>query len=83
MKQENMNLREFGKILFPLACLLLIGFSFGYNAFNTDFSLAISSALFVLLLVEALLFIFKSYTPFWARIRWLILGALALLILIG
>jgi hypothetical protein len=78
-----MDIRTYNKILFPLACGLLVLFSFGFDAFNTDFSSAVMFAIFGLLVVEALLFAFNSHSLWWNRIKWLILTLIVLLTLIG
>jgi hypothetical protein len=78
-----MDIREYRKVLFPLACGLLVIFSFSFDAFKSDFTLPVFYALFALLIVEMLLFIFKSKSQIWNRVKWLLLAIMALVILIG
>jgi hypothetical protein len=71
-----MDIRAYNKVLFPLPYELLGVFSFGFDSFKSDFSFATFFALFVLLLIEILLFIIKSYSLWWNRIKWPMLGGL-------
>ncbi|WP_304237759.1 hypothetical protein [Jiulongibacter sediminis] len=83
MANNTFDIRTFSKLLFPIACLLLIYFGNRFDAFNTGFALATFYALFGLLIVELLLVIFKKRGGIWDKLKWLILGAIALLTLIG
>ena len=78
-----MDIKAYRKVLFPLACLLLIIFSFSLNSFDDNFAMAILAASFALLVVEALILIFKSHASWWGTVKWFILALLLLLTLIG
>lgn len=78
-----MDIRAFRKILFPLSCLLLVVFSFSLDAFKTDFSIATLFALFILLVIELLLVVFKKHNELWNRVKWLVLAGIILLTLIS
>jgi hypothetical protein len=78
-----MDIRKHNKVLFPVACGLLVVFSFGFDSFKSDFSLPTFFALFGLLLIEVLLFVIKSDSLWWNRIKWLLLAGITLIILIG
>ncbi|MCR9064179.1 MAG: hypothetical protein NXI00_09445 [Cytophagales bacterium] len=80
---KNMDIRSYRIVLFPLACLLLVIFGFATDAFETDFALSTSWALFTLMIVELGLIVFKKKSQFWNRLKWFILGAILLLTLIG
>lgn len=77
------DIRKYYKILFPTACLLLIAFSFSLDAFQSDFSAAILWAVLALLIIEVAVLLFKEHQLLWNRLKWYILGALALLTLIS
>ncbi len=83
MSSSRSDLRIYSKILFPLACMLLMYFSYRTNAFENNFSNATLWALLFLLLTETALIIFKKKAILWNRLKWIILGLLALLFLIS
>jgi hypothetical protein len=63
--------------------MLLMYFSYRTNAFENNFSNASLWALLFLLLTETALIIFKKKAILWNRLKWIILGLLALLFLIS
>lgn len=83
MANNTFDIRTYNKLLFPLACILLIYFGNRFDAFNTGFALATLYALFALIAVEFLLVVFKKKGGVWDKLKWLILAAIALLTLIG
>lgn len=78
-----MDIKAYRKVLFPVACLFLIIFSFNLNSFDNNFAIATLAASFALLIVEALILIFKSHASWWSTVKWFILALLLLLTLIG
>lgn len=83
MSDTRSDLRKYGKILFPLACIFLMFFSYRTNAFEDNFSNATLWAVLVLLSTETALIIFNKKAILWNRLKWIILGLLALLFLIS
>ncbi|WP_341226742.1 hypothetical protein [uncultured Arcticibacterium sp.] len=78
-----MDIKAYRKVLFPLACLFLILLSFSLDAFESNFSMATAAACFLLIVVEVLVLLFKSYTSWWHTVKWFVLALILLLTLIG
>jgi hypothetical protein len=83
MKNSGFDLRRYRNVLFPLACLFLIAFGFGFDAFENGFAETTLWAVFGLLVIELLIVILKKRYELWSKLKWYILGIITLLILLG
>lgn len=81
-KEFNRDLRWSTRI-YVLSVLLVILFSFMFNAWSTDWALTIISVIAALLLIETFAYGHAHNPGAWATIRWILLMILIAFLLMG
>lgn len=81
-KEFHYDLRWSTRI-YTLAAVLVIGFSYVFNAWSTNWTMTIVAAIAGILFVESFAYYFAHHPKAWKSMRWVLALIILMMILLG